>query len=66
VVLVRWAHRRRVATRLINPGANNDNVSILDGGMAAWTREQDKTKANPAQAGAYEGRSEPATKRSSP
>lgn len=30
----------------------HDNVSILDGGMAAWTREQDKTKANPLQAGA--------------
>jgi len=30
----------------------HDNVSILDGGMAEWTREQDKTKANPVQAGA--------------
>ena len=30
----------------------HDNVSILDGGMAAWTKEQDKTKANPVQAGA--------------
>jgi thiosulfate/3-mercaptopyruvate sulfurtransferase len=30
----------------------HDNVSILDGGMAAWTSEQDKTKANPVQAGA--------------
>ena len=30
----------------------HDNVSILDGGMAEWTKEQDKTKANPLQAGA--------------
>ncbi|MEW5880387.1 MAG: sulfurtransferase [Pseudomonadota bacterium] len=30
----------------------HDKVSILDGGMAAWTKEQDKSKANPVQAGA--------------
>lgn len=30
----------------------HDKVSILDGGMAAWTKEQDKAKANPVQAGA--------------
>ena len=37
----------------------HDNVSILDGGMAAWTKEQDKTKANPLQAGA--AKAEPKT-----
>lgn len=30
----------------------HDKVSILDGGMAAWTKEQDKAKANPLQSGA--------------
>ncbi len=30
----------------------HDNVSVLDGGMLEWTREQDKSKANPMQAGA--------------
>lgn len=37
----------------------HDKVSILDGGMAAWTREQDKAKANPVQAGAV--KAEPKT-----
>jgi thiosulfate/3-mercaptopyruvate sulfurtransferase len=42
----------------------HDNVSILDGGMAAWTKEQDKTKANPVQAGAPRPRRRPSRRAS--